>query len=147
MKVLLEQVADIVENQVIIQYETMDKKIHDLIKYLKKSDSDKELFGSVNKELYILDREKIFYVESFHNEIFIYGEKEVYQSSKRLYELEDELENYSFFRASKSLILNIKKIKSVKPLLDGRFEANLINGETVYISRKYVPILKKKLGL
>lgn len=145
MKVVLKQMSDIIESQVIIQYLSMNKEIDDLINYLKKS--DKDLFGKVNKELYILDRDKIFYIESFHNEIFIYGETDCYQSSKRLYELEQELECYSFFRASKSLILNIEKIKSVKPLFDGRFEANLINGESVYISRKYVPILKKKLGL
>lgn len=145
MKVVLEQVSDLLENQVIVQYRKLDQKIQDIIDFLKKP--EKELFGSVNKELFIVDRENIFYVESFHNEIFIYGEKEVYQSSKRLYELEAELEGYSFFRASKSLILNIKKIKSVKPLLDGRFEACLLNDEKVYISRKFVPVLKSKLGL
>lgn len=145
MKVILEQVSDIVENQVLIQYVSLDKKVRDLINYLKKP--DKGLFGTVNKELYILDREKIFYIESFHNEIFIYGEKECYQSSKRLYELEKELDGHSFFRASKSLILNIDKIQSVKALLDGRFEAKLLNGEAVYISRKYVPVLKSKLGI
>lgn len=145
MKVIVEQISDIVENQVMIQYHTMDEEMDDLINYLKKS--DKGLFGAIDKELYILEREKIYYIECVDNKIFIYGDKEVYQSSKRLYELEDELEGYSFFRASKSLILNIEKIKSVKPLLDGRFEANLINGERVYISRKFVPVLKKKLGL
>lgn len=145
MKVIVEQVSHIVEHQVKIQYHTMDDEIQNLINYLKQS--DKGLFGSIDKELYILEPEKIFYIESVDNKIFIYGDNNVYQSSKRLYELEDELESHSFFRASKSLILNIKKIKSVKPLFDGRFKAKLANGEAVYISRKFVPILKQKLGL
>lgn len=129
MKVIVEQVSHIVEHQVKIQYHTMDDEIQNLINYLKQS--DKGLFGSIDKELYILEPEKIFYIERVDNKIFIYGDNNVYQSSKRLYELEDELESHSFFRASKSLILNIKKIKSVKPLFDGRFKAKLANGEAV----------------
>ncbi|MFD2876694.1 hypothetical protein ACFTAO_13145 [Paenibacillus rhizoplanae] len=32
-------------------------------------------------------------------------------------------------------------------MLYGRYEALLHNGEKVYISRQYVPVLKRKLGL
>ena len=45
------------------------------------------------------------------------------------------------------MILNISKIRSVAPSVNGRFEAKLLNGESVIISRQYVPVLKKKLGM
>lgn len=45
------------------------------------------------------------------------------------------------------MILNISKIRSVSPSINGRFEAKLTNGETVIISRQYVPNLKKRLGM
>ena len=48
---------------------------------------------------------------------------------------------------SKSMILNIGKIRSVSPSVNSRFEAKLANGETAIISRQYVPTLKKKLGM
>lgn len=45
------------------------------------------------------------------------------------------------------MLLNIESIKAIAPLLSGRFEALLVNGEKVAISRKYVPELKKGLGM
>lgn len=53
-----------------------------------------------------------------------------------------------FFRASKSIIINLtKKISFVRPSISGRFEAKLDNGESVAVSRHYVPVLKNMLGL
>ena len=63
----------------------------------------------------------------------------------KLYELEDLLKNNSFFRVSKSMIVNLMKITSVRPALNGRFSAILKNGEEIIISRKYVPALKQIL--
>ena len=51
------------------------------------------------------------------------------------------------FRCSKAMILNLAKVRSVAPSLNGRFEARLTNGESVIISRQYVPDLKKRLGM
>ena len=45
------------------------------------------------------------------------------------------------------MILNTDKIDFVAPSFSGRFEATLQNGEKVTVSRQYVSILKKKMGL
>ena len=145
MKVTIEQVSKASENEVIIRYHTMDESVHNLLHFLELP--DQKLLGEIEKEMHILDPEKIYYIESVDNKVFIYGENQVYESRKKLYELELELINNQFFRASKSMILNIKKIESVRPLFDGRFEASLKNKEKVFISRKYVAVLKQKLGL
>ena len=65
----------------------------------------------------------------------------------KLYELEELFCGTDFFRASKSYIVNLKKVKSIRPAFNGRFEAHMKNGEKVMISRQYVPVLKEKLGL
>ena len=65
----------------------------------------------------------------------------------KLYEIEERFRATKLFRCSKSMILNIGKIRSVAASVNGRFEAKLINGETVIISRQYVPDLKKRLGM
>lgn len=44
-------------------------------------------------------------------------------------------------------MLNLSKIISLNPALNGRFEAVLDNGERVIISRQYVGSLKKRLGI
>ena len=55
------------------------------------------------------------------------------------------LKNKCFFRVSRSMIINLMKITSVRPALNGRFSAILKNGEEIIISRKYVPALKQIL--
>lgn len=65
----------------------------------------------------------------------------------KLFELEETLTNSSFVRISKSCILNIDFIEKVKPMLNGKYEVLLINGEKLIINRHYVPIFKKKFGL
>lgn len=45
------------------------------------------------------------------------------------------------------MIINIKKIASVKAEFNARMRAILLNGEEVIISRNYVKVLKRKPGL
>lgn len=65
----------------------------------------------------------------------------------KLYELERRFSGTDFFRVSKSVILNLAKVRNFSPDFNGRFEALMKNGERVGISRQYVPLLKNKLGL
>ena len=50
-------------------------------------------------------------------------------------------------RISKSCIVNLKKIHSLKPDFGGKILATMENNEKLYISRQYVSVLKEKLGL
>ena len=87
----------------------------------------------------------IFYAESVDNRVFIYTSKESYEIRLKLYELEEMLKTKSFLRVQKSMLINLVKIKSIKPALSGRYTALLKNGEEIVISRKYVADLKTAL--
>ena len=87
----------------------------------------------------------VYYVEAVDNSVFIYGQEKVYESKQKLYELEGILREKYFLRVSKSLVLNLMKIKAIKPALNGRYSAILQSGEEVIISRKYVVQLKRAL--
>lgn len=87
---------------------------------------------------------EIFYFESVDEKTFVYTETEVYECDYRLYEIEEKLEKYSFARISKSAIVNIRKIREIKPQLNGRFEAVLDNDERQIVNRHYVSGLKEK---
>jgi DNA-binding LytR/AlgR family response regulator len=93
-------------------------------------------------EISVMD---IFYAESVDNRVFIYTVKESYEVRQKLYELEEKLSSRSFIRVQKSMLLNLMKIKAIKPALGGRYSALLKNGEEIIISRKYVPELKQTL--
>jgi DNA-binding LytR/AlgR family response regulator len=89
----------------------------------------------------------VFYFEAVDNKVFLYLEKEVYETKLKLYELEERFVGTDFLRVSKSVIMNLAKVKTLSPAFNGRFEATMKNGEKVIVSRQYVPVLKDKLGL
>ena len=89
---------------------------------------------------------KIYYFDSVDNHTFVYTKDRCYETKYRLYELESMLP-YDFFRCSKSMIINIRKIESVKAEINARMRATMLNGEEVIISRNYVKELKGKLGI
>lgn len=104
-----------------------------------------QLTGVIEGAQYEIPVSDIYYVEAVDNTAFIYGSKKVYEARQKLYELEVVLKKKYFLRVSKSLILNLMKVKSIKPALNGRYFAILQSGEEIIISRKYVPELKKAL--
>lgn len=93
-------------------------------------------------EIPILD---IYYFEAVDNRSFAYTASDNYEINMRIYELEEMLRHGSFVRIQKGMLVNLLKIKSIKPGLSGRYVALLKNKEEVIISRNYVPALKKTL--
>ena len=59
--------------------------------------------------------------------------------------LEELLRPKHFLRVSKAMLLNLMKIRSIQPALNGRLSAVLQSGEEVIISRSYVKDLKSAL--
>lgn len=106
---------------------------------------NRSIRGELNESEYEIGIQDILYIESVDNRTFLYTADEVYRVRERLYELENMLLDASFLRISKGVVVNLLKIVSIKPALNGRFAAVLINNEEVIISRKYVPDLKKKI--
>ena len=145
MKITIENIPVGSEPEIIIRCNEPDDSLLQLIYSL--TSTHRKLIGFTNSQTHIINPKDVFYFESVDNKVFIYCQEKVYESRLKLYEIEMDYENWDFFRASKSTVLNMGKIKSVSPILYGRFEALLQNGEKVFISRQYVPVLKKKLGL
>lgn len=145
MKIIIEELKEGEEDTIIIRCNNLDNQILQMIYGIKMQ--KKKIIGLYEGQIYMLDPNDVYYFEAVDNRIFIYCEKKVYESKLKLYEIEKEYENTDFFRASKSIILNLSKIKNLSPAFNGRFEALLKNKEKVIISRQFVPELKKKLGL
>lgn len=89
---------------------------------------------------------KIYYAESVDEKTFVYTKSDCLEVKYKLYELEALLDQ-RFFRCSKSMICNMRKIKSVKAGENARLHATLLNGESLVITRSYVQEFKKRLGI
>lgn len=124
----------------------MDESLLQIVQ-LVKSNPSRKLIGEQNGAMHVIEPKNIFYFETVDNRVFIYCKSVVYETRKKLYQIEEKFENSDFIRVSKSVILNLSKVKAFSPAFSGRFEAILSNEEKVIISRQYVPVLKQKLGL
>ena len=65
----------------------------------------------------------------------------------RLYEIENRLPSNQFIRISNSEIINLKKVNNFDLSFTGTICVKLSNGIITYVSRRYVPKLKKILGI
>jgi len=145
VKIVIEEPLGDEEEQIIIKCRVMRPEILNLINALKSHEV--MLTAYINNEIHIVLPSDIYYIETVDNKTFLYCKNEVYESKQKLYEMEEMLGTGDFLRISKSVIINLSKIKSLSPALSGRLEAVLRNGEKVIISRQYVGALKKKLGI
>ncbi len=108
---------------------------------------DERIMASENGSSYNVAIEEILYIESVDKKTFLYTTGHVLQTEKRLYELEELLDEKTFFRCSKSVIVNLNRITKLKPEVTRNILATLTNGEVIVISRRYVRALKTLIGL
>ena len=99
-----------------------------------------------DRNTYFCKLTQIYYVESVDKHTYVYTKGDCYECRSRLYELEETLGTY-YVRISKSMIVNLRKIRNVRAEPGGRMVAVLLNDEQVVISRSYVRDIKRRLGI
>ena len=126
-----------------IHCHAVSDEVREIVAFVKSRQG--QLTGTIEDKQYEIPVTDIHYIESVDDRTFLYTETEVYETKQRLYELEELLKEKYFLRVAKPLLLNLMKVRSIRPALNGRFTAVLETGEEVMISRKYVPDLKRAL--
>lgn len=70
-----------------------------------------------------------------------------FQLRYRLYQLEDRLTGHRFARISNSELINLKEAAHFDLSMTGTIVVRMKNGDTTYVSRRYVKKIKEILGL
>lgn len=143
MRITLNQDPSFKETEVIVNCPQADEEILRLVAMLRVY--QKKLVGVLDGERHLLDVKDVLYIDTADKRTFLYTGKTVYESALRLYELEDALGELDFLRAGRSVILNFRRVRSVRPELGGRWLVTMDNGEQVWVSRQYAGALKHKL--
>ena len=145
MKIHINQKADIAETEITISCRQINPEIEKIISLLRVMDL--KLTGVRERQTYILDAAKILYIDTVDKKTFFYTKMEVYETTLKLYELEERLSVNDFLRANKSCIINFNQIKSIKADFDGKLLVTMNNDEKLFISRQYATNFKEKLGV
>ena len=134
------------EEEVVIRCRSVSEEVMMLQKQVSEIVSLKlrlEVFKG-DTVLYIKP-EEILFLETADNFLAVHTAREIYSAKQRLYELEEILPS-SFVRISKSSIVNITNIRSVKKNITGpseiEFEGTV---KRAYASRSYLKQLMNRL--
>jgi len=145
VKIYITQKPDVSETEINIACKSYTDEIAEIISNLSLIDGT--IGGKLGDETYFVKLSDILYFESVDDKIFFCTKDNTYETPMRLYKIEEKLAATPFSRISKSVIANLKKVRSIKIEAHGRLLATLHSGEKLLVSRQYVPEIKKKLGV
>ena len=145
MKIEIDIDEKYTDTKVLIQANKLDSEVEKLVAMMRIVNM--QIGVRKNDETYLLDVEKILYIEAVERKTFVYTADETYESDLKLYEIEQELLERDFFRISKQSIVNIRMIKSLKSDINRKIRITLKNDEQIVVSRLYSDELRRKLGL
>lgn len=90
---------------------------------------------------------EIVFIETFGNDVILHTMVEEYKISERLIRLESLLNPTEFLRISNSVIVSVKRIKSIRPTFSSKYILTLQDGTTVDVTRSYFNRFKEFFGL
>ncbi len=142
MKYTIEHISQ-GEEEVILRCHSPSAEMEQLIRYLESR--SRKLIGIRDGIRTVVEQPEILYVESVEGKTFAYTESEVFQMEHSLAQMEQLLGAVNFFRCSKSMILNIDRVRELRSLASNRIEATMCNGERIMISRTYASEFRRRL--
>ena len=89
----------------------------------------------------------VFRIYTGNQKVYIQTHQGEYAIRYRLYELEAALDKKQFLRISNSEIVNVKKIRDIDLSIIGRICIRFEDNTQTYVSRRYIPKIKKSLGI
>lgn len=108
MKWIKTQEPKLKENYLEIHYSNMNKETQDIITYLE---SKNVLMGRNEKESRLIKPSEIYYCEIVDRKCYAYLKEEIYNLEEGLAELTERYEMHGFVRISKSMVVNLYKVK------------------------------------
>lgn len=145
MKITINTDRDVEEISVDITCKSLTPEIEKVIATLRMI--EKQLTGKKDGQIFLISVRDVVYIESVERKCFLYTREAYYETDFKLYELEEQLRDSGFFRISKSVLINLREVRSLKAELNRRLRVTMRNGEQIIASRQYADELKKELGL
>lgn len=145
MKITINVDEKISETEIAIHCKQLTPDIEKILATLRML--NQQMMVMKEEENYLLDVAKIVYIEAIDRKTFVYTSDSVYESKLRLYEMEERLCESGFFRISKSCLVHLKYIKSLKNDVQRKLRLTLETGEQIMVSRQYADEIKRRLGV
>ncbi|RHQ58378.1 LytTR family transcriptional regulator [Firmicutes bacterium AF25-13AC] len=100
------------EDELILNYKEKNPEVEAVLLFMDKR--QRKLIGRKNDETIVFTPEEILYIEKVDNKTFVYTDDNEIQVEMSLYSIELFLDDESYFRCSKSMIINVNKVEMLK---------------------------------
>ncbi len=126
-----------------------EAQIHDMNKMLDLIVHGEEVYltGHNERGTRRVEVRSVYYVETFGDDVYLVMKNARILTRSKLYQLEEMLKEKDFIRISKSHLVNIGKIKYIKPAINSKVELILNNDEVVEVKRTYLKDFKEALKI
>lgn len=124
------------EEGVTLEYVRLTKDFEEIREYVRHK-GDNLTGYKQTKEKASVRIEDVLYFETVDGRVFAYTVDCVYEIKGRLYQVEEKVKRRNICRASKTMLVNLDHIISVRTALNGRLYARMENGEEILITRRY----------
>ncbi len=111
----------------------------------KRNEPARMFWGKCDDKDVKLDPADILYIESVDDKVFAYTPENVVRIDRTLSSFVIEVSDEAFFRCSKSMVLNVNRVTSLKSLSSNRIDATMEGGEHIIISRRYASEFRRLL--
>ena len=146
MRVDLKLDSEYTEPLAVIYTAEITDEVTEAVKRLKETGSD-IITGFTDERAEILSPDDIYRVYSENQKVLAVTEKGTLRLRMRLYQAEEKLSGRKFVRISNSEIINLNKTANFDLSFVGTIQVKLKNGDTTFVSRRYVSEIKKILGI
>ncbi|HEM2541683.1 TPA: LytTR family transcriptional regulator [Streptococcus suis] len=147
MKVKLAISPEIVEDLVTIEAQAMSEQIANLVAYVQNLDKQRSsLTVKKGEQVYLLEHEEIVRLYLEDRLLQVETVETTYTSNLRLYQVKEDLPA-NFLQISQSEIIHIKQLDHLKLTSNGLVKLVMKNGSVTYSSRRYLKVIKERLGL
>jgi DNA-binding LytR/AlgR family response regulator len=142
MKIDIKQISE-GEESVVIRYKDLTPTLGKIISVL--NGDDNRLRGKTDEGEVFFTPDEILYLESVDDKVFAYTGDKVIRIEGSLSTFMNEQEDESFFRCSKSMVINVGRVSALKSLSSNRIDATMESGEHIIISRRYASDFRRLL--
>lgn len=136
MRVTEKIVSNLEEEGVTLEYVRLTKDFEEIKDYVQHK-GDTLIGYTQDKDRISVRVEDVLYFEAVDGIVFAYTVDKIYEVKGRLYQVEEKVRRRNICRASKTMIVNIDHIISVRTALNGRLYARMENNEEILITRRY----------
>ena len=142
MKIDIKQITE-GEESINIRYRDPNPTVGRIISLLRGEKN--RIWGRTEEGSVCFSADEILFLESVDDRLYAYTSDKVVRIDGTLSSFMNENGDETFFRCSKSVVINVNRVMSLKSLSSNRIDATMEGGEHIIISRRYASEFRRFL--